>query len=75
MKAKINQYGQLSIERGRVVENWKTAGCPFCPIEDTCCGDWCPHFDTFITSTTAEITMCHGNRIVVPAANFADERP
>jgi len=74
MKVKINKYGQLAIERGVSTENWKIMGCPYCPAEDTCCGDWCPHFDV-AKSGQIIISLCHATTLVYEASNFIDERP
>ena len=75
MKAKIVRNGTLHVDRGAKVENWKPMVCPFCSETDVWCGDWCPHFNTFTTSTSVQVTMCHGSRIVIPLENFTDERP
>jgi len=75
MKAKMDKYGQLSIDRGIGSEQWKFMGCPFIRAEEVSCGDWCPHFDVFLTSTTAQIIICHDKRIMVPLESFTDERP
>ena len=80
MKVRIGMTGFLNIDRGtRGTPQWKMMLCPFTADSDGeqlhGCGDWCPHFSIFTTSTMVEITICHGKRIVIPIEQFVDERP
>ena len=51
MKARIDENGNLEIERARA---WKMQPCPWAPNDVTLCGDWCPLFNEGTHSETGK---------------------
>ena len=78
MKAKIDQYGNLWIERGGVM---KKQWCPYSvanhngDIELTECGDWCPLFqEPGYNGGVVTIVLCNSVFDAGKPDEFVDER-